>query len=150
VWQKEGLCITTGSVVALPSHATSHRDLLVESIDKLDKALVNQPLCHLDMDKLAQVLALQSSVTKQMQENLLRAGELVRLGESIVYRKTLQNNVRLIQHYVQENITATAAQLRDVMQISRKLAIPVLEYCDMNKYTVREGDLRRLGPRSPA
>lgn len=150
VWQKEGLCITTGSVVALPSHATSHRDWLVESIDKLDKALVNQPLCHLDMDKLTQVLALQSSVTKQMQENLLRAGELVRLGESIVYRKTLQNNVRLIQHYVQENITATAAQLRDVMQISRKLAIPVLEYCDMNKYTVREGDLRRLGPRSPA
>jgi len=39
---------------------------------------------------------------------------------------------------------ATAAQLRDVLGISRKYAIPLLEYYDRTALTRREGDLRFL------
>ncbi|MCL2402922.1 MAG: selenocysteine-specific translation elongation factor [Coriobacteriia bacterium] len=38
----------------------------------------------------------------------------------------------------------TAAEIRDLWQISRKYAIPLLEYCDAQGITQREGDLRYL------
>ncbi len=37
------------------------------------------------------------------------------------------------------------AQFRDLLNTSRKVALPLLEYFYMDKYTIREGDVRRPG-----
>ncbi|CAN5801878.1 selenocysteine-specific translation elongation factor [soil metagenome] len=42
--------------------------------------------------------------------------------------------------------TMTMADLRDLLQTTRKYAVPFGEYLDRIGLTVREGDLRRLGP----
>jgi selenocysteine-specific elongation factor len=38
----------------------------------------------------------------------------------------------------------TVAEIRDVLQTSRKYALPFLEYPDSNKITMRVGDVRKL------
>ena len=38
------------------------------------------------------------------------------------------------------------ADLRDLLGTTRKYAVPIGEYLDRVGLTVREGDLRRLGP----
>ena len=38
----------------------------------------------------------------------------------------------------------TVAEFRDVLQTSRKYALPFLEYLDSNKITMRVGDVRKL------
>ena len=43
---------------------------------------------------------------------------------------------------------ATASELRDVLGLSRKYAIPILEYFDAQGVTKREGDLRALRRRA--
>jgi selenocysteine-specific elongation factor len=38
------------------------------------------------------------------------------------------------------------ADLRDLLQTTRKYAVPIGEYLDRIGLTVRDGDARRLGP----
>jgi selenocysteine-specific elongation factor len=40
----------------------------------------------------------------------------------------------------------SVAEIRDGWQVTRKHAIPLLEYCDRQRLTVREQDHRRAGP----
>lgn len=40
---------------------------------------------------------------------------------------------------------ASVAEIRDVWQITRKHAIPLLEYCDKERITIRDGDTRVAG-----
>lgn len=37
------------------------------------------------------------------------------------------------------------AEIRDTWNVTRKYAIPMLEYCDRNGYTIRRGDVRAAG-----
>jgi selenocysteine-specific elongation factor len=71
----------------------------------------------------------------------------VRVGEILVYRKTIQYIAKLIQGHFADNPTLTVAQLRDLLHTSRKVALPLLEHFDLHKYTIREGDNRRPGPK---
>jgi selenocysteine-specific elongation factor len=64
-----------------------------------------------------------------------------------VYRKTIQYIAKVIQRHFAENSTLTVAELRDLLATSRKVAVPLMEYLDLHKYTVREGDVRRQGPK---
>ena len=45
---------------------------------------------------------------------------------------------------LQESAGMTMSELRQVLNTSRKYAIPILEYLDENRFTLRDGDLRRL------
>jgi selenocysteine-specific elongation factor len=38
------------------------------------------------------------------------------------------------------------AELRDLLQTSRKYAVPIAEYLDRIGWTERDGDLRSIGP----
>jgi selenocysteine-specific elongation factor len=38
----------------------------------------------------------------------------------------------------------TVAEFRDVLNTTRKYALPLLEYLDSNKVTMRIGDIRKL------
>jgi selenocysteine-specific elongation factor len=53
----------------------------------------------------------------------------------------LENAVR---EYLSAHQSASVAELRDVMQTSRKYAVPLLEYLDAKGVTRRNGDLRSL------
>lgn len=146
-WGRKKLLESSGAVIALPGHAAAHSERLNEAVQKLENAFGYFILEDIDNKALAQVIGKSVSETKPIYDNLLKSGDLVRLGDIIVYRKTLQYNVTLIQEFLKSSQSATVAQLRDLLKVSRKMAIPVLEYCDMNKYTVREGDNRVIGPR---
>ena len=80
-------------------------------------------------------------------EILIKEGLLIRMGEIQLFNKTVQDIALSVRSYFAENPTITVAQLRDLLGISRKLAVPLLEYYDLHKYTVRDGNIRRPGPK---
>lgn len=53
----------------------------------------------------------------------------------------------LTRHHFTNHPSLTLAELRDMLGTSRKVALPLLEYFDLQKYTAREGDTRRPGPK---
>jgi selenocysteine-specific elongation factor len=49
-----------------------------------------------------------------------------------------------LRAYLEQQGELTAGEFRDLLQISRKYAIPLLEYFDNQRITVRMGDKRVL------
>jgi len=70
---------------------------------------------------------------------------LVRVKEQIVFHsEALQRAEEALLAYLKEHREITAARFRDLLNISRKHAIPLLEYFDNRRLTMRVGDSRVL------
>ncbi|MGV8075315.1 MAG: selenocysteine-specific translation elongation factor [Syntrophobacteraceae bacterium] len=78
-------------------------------------------------------------------EWIIAQGILVRVKEDLFFHSAVIEELqkRLIA-YLKENGEITAPQFKDMTQASRKYAIPLLEYFDAQKLTIRIGDTRRL------
>ncbi len=142
-WLQDNKVTISGGLLALKSHAERHGGWQQDIIAKADAALAQVGLTNVDQGYLAEKLTLPPEKVKAAHEALVRTGVLVKLSDMYVYRKTMQYIVQLIHKHFQEKETLTVAELRDILNTSRKIALPVMEYLDMNKYTIREGDVRR-------
>lgn len=131
--------------VRLSSHSVTlspERQQLVDALEtafrqagfqppSADEALAQQETRLADARELFQVLVDQQ--------------KLVRLkGEVFYHREALTEiETRLLAHLeAQQEITA--GEFRDMLQISRKYAIPLLEHFDNQRLTIRVGDKRIL------
>lgn len=76
-------------------------------------------------------------------------GRAQRVNKTLCFSaKTLGSFWMAAHDYLEEHGSATAAQLKEAMKTSRKFAIPLLEYFDEKKLTLRQGDMRVLTNRS--
>ncbi len=80
-------------------------------------------------------------------EYLVRYGTAARIGRDRYFQRAALERLRdEIVDEVKRLGHATPAQLRTKTGLTRKYLIPVLEWLDSGGFTVREGDVRRLGP----
>jgi selenocysteine-specific elongation factor len=73
---------------------------------------------------------------------------LIDLGEGLFYPPAALEKARAI---LQATLAAhaegaTMSQLREAWGVTRKYSVPLCEWFDKNRMTIREGDLRRGGP----
>ena len=82
---------------------------------------------------------------RDMLQVLVDQDKLVRLKGDLFYHRTVLDHIeqQLRSHLAQQG-ELTAGEFRDLLQISRKYAIPLLEYFDNQRITVRMGDKRVL------
>jgi selenocysteine-specific elongation factor len=82
----------------------------------------------------------------ELQQFLLRTGALSKVGENIYYLSETLSEVRqIVIDYLREHGEITVRDLRDLLQASRKYALPLLELFDEEKITKRMGDKRIPG-----
>ncbi|HEU5003198.1 MAG TPA: selenocysteine-specific translation elongation factor [Actinomycetota bacterium] len=80
---------------------------------------------------------------------LVRAGQLVAVSPELVYLPASLERIRgLVLEQVAASGPFTVAQFRDLVGASRKWVVPLLEYLDRTGWTVRQGDVRILGPKA--
>lgn len=83
--------------------------------------------------------------TLEILELATRLKRLVKISEELYYHCEVLNDIesRLVK-YLKEHGSISAARFRDLFGFSRKFAIPLLEYFDTIKLTIRIGDERTL------
>ena len=81
-----------------------------------------------------------------MSRELASEGKVVRISSELHFSAGAMAGAReaLTAHLRAHPTGATAAELRDALGVSRKYAIPLLEYFDAQGLTRREGDVRML------
>ena len=89
---------------------------------------------NLDMKRLTDILNL-----------LAKEGSLVRISDTMyiassVFEKMIGN----LKNFFTKKPEMTVAEFRDILDTSRKYALPLLEYLDSHKITLRVGDIRKL------
>ncbi|HUG32063.1 MAG TPA: selenocysteine-specific translation elongation factor [Acidimicrobiia bacterium] len=72
----------------------------------------------------------------------IRTGELVRINESLGYLVAQIDELKAVMAQLPEDFTV--AEFRDAVGLSRKYAVPLLEWSDREGLTIRRGDRRRL------
>ena len=82
---------------------------------------------------------------KQVLESLLTSGELVMLTPQIcLYRKDYDRILEAVKTHFEINDSLTLAQLRDMLNTSRKYAQAIVEYFDKIHITKKDGDMHYL------
>ena len=72
-------------------------------------------------------------------------GKAQRISKTLCFsREALDELWAAVRSYLEQEGQGTAAQLKEAMQTSRKYAIPLLEYFDNEKMTLRQEDVRIL------
>lgn len=121
-----------------PDIAASGRD-----VDLPEQARVEWELAR---SELAAALAVPTVAELGLDSELLhlqlRRGELVRVSDDLVWLPHQMDEVRRLLQSLPE--TFTVAQFRDAAELSRKYAVPLLEWADKEGLTVRRGDTRTL------
>lgn len=143
---EKAFCLN-GAELAMAAHADKHQGWRDNMADEAQKLLDGCGLTDIDADYIARKMNMPQAKAQKYMEALIKEGIVLRLGDIHVYRKTIQYIVEVIQRHFQVSPTLTVAELRDILNTSRKFALPVLEHLDLHKYTIRKGDLRYPGPK---
>jgi selenocysteine-specific elongation factor len=79
---------------------------------------------------------------------LVDAGEITRVPPDLFFaRETLDELTARVRDFFAAHGEMTVGDLKELLGVSRKQAVPLLEHCDHNRITLRRGDVRVPGPR---
>jgi selenocysteine-specific elongation factor len=74
------------------------------------------------------------------------AGEWVDMGAGWIHRTALAASIETLRGLFATHDTLSVADVKDALGVTRKHAIPLLEYFDRRRLTLRRGDRRAPGP----
>lgn len=130
-----------GETVSLASHkprVSAEQDRALSALEqKFREAAYQPPL----LPEVLPSLGVAPAKARAVLESLIKANRLVRVTEDLVFHADVMQHIRrsLALH---KGRRFSVPEFKEWMQISRKYAIPLLEYLDRNKVTRRDGDAR--------
>lgn len=96
-------------------------------------------------DDLSGILQTDEKVILDLLRLSVEKGQIVRINDSFYLdNKTFDDILEGLKGFLREKKEITVAEFRDVFKTSRKYAVPIMEYLDVIKFTLRVGDKRIL------
>lgn len=96
-------------------------------------------------DDLSQTLKIDSKHLTDILKLMVREGSIVRINEAMYISSTIYKMmIDTLKDFFSKKPEITVAEFRDLLKTSRKYALPLLEYLDSNKITMRVGDIRKF------
>jgi len=146
--EKEGALVSEKDIVRAREHTRELSDSDAQLRELLEKvyreAALEAPTITEALER-ARVTASAQQHGRKIFQLLVDAGVLVRVqGEMFFHRSALDELTKKIRSYAERNSERTidVAKFKDLAGVSRKYAIPLLEYLDRQRVTRREGDRR--------
>lgn len=134
---------TERAIIRLTIHQPSLNREEMEASDRIESTFLQSGL---QVPPIAEVLS-ACGVDPQRGNTLLRAlireGKLVKVGQDLIFHKqALGKTVSLLQQHRGKSFSVP--EFKEWTGVSRKYAIPLLEFFDRQRVTRREGDLRTV------
>jgi selenocysteine-specific elongation factor len=132
--------------VAMRGHSLALTDEESRARDALTRVFRETALAPPDRTDLAARVGAPPDVVDRIASLLVRQKVLVRVGDLLFHESALDRLKHEIRVMKQEQIADTidVATFKDRYQVSRKYAIPLLEFLDRERVTRRVGDLRKI------
>ncbi|MCM3870961.1 MAG: selenocysteine-specific translation elongation factor [Pyrinomonadaceae bacterium] len=149
--EREGALVSERDVVRTHSHRVELSAADAEMRDRLaqvyEQADLEPPSLDEAMDA-AQVSSPQKNHGRKVLQLLIEGQTLIRVqGEFFFHRKALDKLVARLKEFGDQHEpgrTIDVATFKDLAGVSRKYAIPLLEFLDRERITRREGDHRAI------
>jgi selenocysteine-specific elongation factor len=107
----------------------------------VDDALAQLQKAPLSPPGVSQLAGIDAGLSLYLEES----GRVTRLASDVmVMREAVDDAVARVREHLAQAGTMTVAQARDLLGSSRKVVVPLLEYMDAARITIRRGDVRHL------
>jgi len=137
----DDLIRATDTAVWLAEHKPTFTSAQQQAMDALLKRFAKNPYGTPSFKESLVALGNDEEVLNA----LVEGGKLLRLSQDVLFLpETFDKFMDWLESYVSQNGSVTIAQVRDVLETSRKYALALLEYTDAQGITRRVGDERVL------
>lgn len=107
----------------------------------IEKGIFKPPV----KDELVAALGTNPKQIADMLKILVKEGRIVRINDSVyLSKKNAETMIGKVRDFFNGHEEMTVAEFRDILDTSRKYALPFLEYLDTQKVTLRVGEKRKL------
>jgi len=138
--------------IAVEKNLVRHKDfkIALSSSTEADKARLMEILEKTGFqppskEELAESLKIDLKHISDILGILAKEEKLVRINDSLYLSNTsYKKMIEALRSSFAKKPEMTVAEFRDILNTSRKYALPFLEYLDSNKITIRVGDIRKL------
>jgi selenocysteine-specific elongation factor len=132
-------------LVRLPGRGVVMKDEEAESKKQIEEAFVSTALKVPSLPEVLRGLRIDKARAQKLVTLLLREKVLVKISEDLVFHKiALEELRRKISAYRAKSTKIDVTQFKELTGVSRKYAIPLLEYLDRERVTKRVGDAREI------
>jgi selenocysteine-specific elongation factor len=143
--RRQGAVIVERDRVRLATHQVALDDTRERILNELEAEFLAAGFQPPRVEDLFAKLNIGKGHDKALLQVLLDQGRAVRLKENVVFhRSNLVKAESLLVQFLRDHREITPIEFKDLLGISRKYAIPLLEYFDSQKITMRVGDKRIL------
>jgi selenocysteine-specific elongation factor len=135
----------SGDKVALADFTVEFSNAQQRFIDDLETQLQSAAFNPPDLKEIHRSADLPEKDIQLIIAYLLDRQRVVQIDkDKILHTEVIEKGKSLIREFLSKRQSATVSELKDVLQTSRKWAIPILNYYDRIGLTVRNGDQRTI------
>jgi selenocysteine-specific elongation factor len=150
LWQRERVVNVDGNYVSIPGFTvafTGDAKVLVDAILKAVKEGNLQPPLFSEIRPTLPKVKSSGLDAGEIWDALCARGDLRRITDDLAYTPEVYNRAKSsLIAVLRQKGEITVAGFRDLLQVSRKYSLPLLEHFDHERVTLRAGDARRLNP----
>ena len=147
--EKEKLVKRKDDLVSLADHKASLKGEFEKFGLKILGAIVDGGFMPPTLKELVEIIGGDKGVAKKVLDVLIRENRVVRISENLYYDSaTLKTLIQKLKDYISQHNQIDAQGFKEISGTSRKYSIPLLEYFDSVKITLRVGDKRILRGKS--
>jgi selenocysteine-specific elongation factor len=134
-----------GDLVRLPGRGIAMKDEEAESKKKIEEAFASAALKVPALQEVLAGLKIDKLRAQKIVTLLLRDKVLTKVSDELVFHRTALDNLRKrVAEHKAKSATIDVATFKELIGVSRKYAIPLLEYLDRERVTKRVGDSRQI------
>ena len=142
---ERGVAVSEKGQVRHPDAAVSALAAEEEGIAALARLVERDGLAPKAAYQWAAEIGIDEKTANRLLSRMAAEGKVVRRGNDLHFEaKAIAEATTRVEAFLREKGSASPAELRDVLGVSRKYALPLLEYFDSIGLTRREGDARVL------
>ncbi|MCG6980441.1 MAG: selenocysteine-specific translation elongation factor [Deltaproteobacteria bacterium] len=142
---RQGEIIQERDLVRLSSHQIELAGKQDEVREKIESIYRDAGLQPPFFREVARSLGVPDKETRQILSWMLEQGLLVKVKEDMYFHYgALDGLKQQLLDLFEEREEITTPQFKELTQTSRKYTIPLLEFLDASRFTIRVGDVRRL------
>ncbi|MBM2837781.1 MAG: selB, partial [Deltaproteobacteria bacterium] len=137
---KDKLVIIERDILKLASHKASGG----ETKERIEKIYIEAGLTPPTLTELLEKLKIKEREALDLLNLLSKEGRLVKIKEFFFSKDSIDALTASIREFFAMKSDMTPPDFKEMTGLSRKFAIPLLEYLDSQKVTIRVGDVRKF------
>ena len=144
--EKQGYIKRVGSEYALISHKTKISDEIVQFYKRIEKKLINNGFIPISTKQISEQFDLSEKKSLEILHYLRNQKKLVKVDVDLwMHSENVDKLYLLNKNHFKSNNELDVSSFKIYTGLTRKFAIPILEFCDKQGWTLRNGNLRIKG-----